>query len=122
MVKILADLESSEDQSPGLWPAALLLGPHTVEGARDLWGLSVRGLTPSGFLGGSVVKNTPARAGDTGDMGLIHALGGSPGEVHGNPLRYSCLENSIDRGAWQATVHWVVKSLTLLSDQTRPRA
>ena len=119
---MLADLESSEDQSPGLWPAALLLGPHAVEGATDLWGLSVRALTPSGFLSGSAVKNTPASAGDTGDMGLIHALGGSPGEVHGNPLQYSRLENSIDRGAWRATVHGVVKSLIWLSDQTRSRA
>ena len=39
-----------------------------------------------------------------------------PGEGNGNPLQYSCLENSIDRGAWQATVHWVTKSRTRLSD------
>ena len=40
----------------------------------------------------------------------------SPGEGHGNPLQYSCLENPMDRGAWQATVHWVTKSRTQLSD------
>ena len=113
-----ADLESSEDQSPGLWTPALLLGPHVMEGARDLWVLFIRALMPWGFLGGSAVKNMPANAGDTGDMGLIHALGGCPGEVHGNPLRYSCLENSIERGAWRATVHRVAKSLTWLSDRT----
>ena len=62
-----------------------------------------------GFLGGSsVVKNLPANA---GDMGLIPGLGRSPGEGNGNPLQYSCLENSIDRGAWWATVHGVTKQL-----------
>ena len=51
------------------------------------------------FPGGSVVKNLPANAGDTGDMGSIPGLGGSPGEGNGNPLQYSCLENPMDRGA-----------------------
>ena len=62
-----------------------------------------------GFLGGSVVKNLPANA---GDMGSISGLGISPGEGNGNPLQYSCLKNSIDRRAWQATVHSFVKSWT----------
>ena len=53
-----------------------------------------------GFPGGSVVKNPPANAGDTG---LIPGLGKSPGEGSGNPFQYSCLKNSMDRGAWQAT-------------------
>ena len=65
-----------------------------------------------GFPGGSVVKNLLVNAGDTGDSGLIPGSGRSPGEGHGNPLCYSCLENSIDRGAWKATVHVVVKSWT----------
>ena len=52
-----------------------------------------------------VVKNPPANAGDTRDMGLIPGLGRSPGGGHGNPLQYSCLENPMDRGAWRATVH-----------------
>ena len=52
-----------------------------------------------GFPGGSVVKNPPANA---GDVGLIPGLGRSPGEGNGNPLQYSCLENPMDRGAWQA--------------------
>ena len=55
-----------------------------------------------GFLGNSVVKNSPAKA---GVAGLIPGSGRSPGEGSGNPLQYSCLENSMDRGAWWATVH-----------------
>ena len=65
-----------------------------------------------------MVKNPPANVGDTGDMGLIPGSGSSPGEGNGNPLQYSCLENSIDRGAWQATVHGVAKGQTQLSTHT----
>ena len=53
-----------------------------------------------GFPGGTVVKNLPAKAGDTRDMGLIPGLGRSPGEGNVNPLQYSCLENPTDGGAW----------------------
>ena len=56
-----------------------------------------------------VVKNPPANAGDRGDAGFIPGPGKSFGEVHGNPLQYSCLENPMDRGAWQVTVHRVTK-------------
>ena len=63
--------------------------------------------------GGSAIKNLLANA---GDPGLIPGSGRSPGEGNGNPLQYSCLENSMDRGAWQATVHGVAKSRTRLSD------
>ena len=49
------------------------------------------------------VKNLPANAGDIKDVGLIPELGGSPGGGHGNPFQYSCLENPMDRRAWQAT-------------------
>ena len=59
-----------------------------------------------------VVKNPPANAGDVRDMGSIPGLGRSLGQGHGNPLQYSCLENSMDRGAWQATVHRVAQSWT----------
>ena len=69
-----------------------------------------------GFLGGSVVKNLPVSAGDTGQAGLIPELGRSPGEGHGNPHQCSCLESPMDRGAWWATVHGVPKSWTRLSD------
>ena len=58
------------------------------------------------------VKDPSASAGDAGDVGSIPRLGRSPGEGNGNPLRYSCLENPTDRGAWWATVHGVTKSWT----------
>ena len=51
-----------------------------------------------------------------GDMGSIPGLGRFPGRGNGNRLQYSCLENSIDKGAWRATVHGVTKSQTQLSD------
>ena len=70
-------------------------------------------LVLTGLLGGSVVKNLPAK---TGDMGSIPGLGRAPGEGNGNPLQYSCLENPMDRGAWWAAVHRVAKSQTQLSD------
>ena len=60
-----------------------------------------------GFPGGTVVKNLPANAGDTRDAGLIPGSGRFPGEGNGNPLQYSCLESSMDRGAWWAAVHGV---------------
>ena len=59
-----------------------------------------------------VVKNLPAKAGDIRDMGSIPGSGRSPGKGNGNPLQYSCLENPIDRGAWQAAVHGVTKRWT----------
>ena len=62
-----------------------------------------------GFQGSAVVKNLPARSGDTRDAGSIPGLGRSPGGGHGNPHQYSCLENPMDRGVWQATVHWVAE-------------
>ena len=61
-----------------------------------------------------VVKNRPANAGDVRDTGMILGLGGSLGGAHGNPLQYSRLENSTDRGAWRATVHGVSQSWTRL--------
>ena len=65
------------------------------------------------FPSGSVVKKLPANAGDARDMALIPELGRSPGGGNGNPLQYSCLENSRDRGAWQAAVRGVAESDTL---------
>ena len=55
-------------------------------------------------------KNLPANAGDTRDTGLSSGSGRFPGERHGNPLQYSCLGNSMDRGAWQAIIHQTAKS------------
>ena len=59
-----------------------------------------------------------ANAGDARGVGLIPGLGRSPGEGNGNPFVYSCLSNSMDRGAWRATVHGVAKSWTQLSTHT----
>ena len=59
-----------------------------------------------------VFKNPPADAGDIRDTGSIPGLGRSPGERNGNPLQYSCLENPMDRGDWQAIVHRITKSRT----------
>ena len=61
-----------------------------------------------------VEKNPPANAGDIRDVGLIPGSGRSLGRGHGNPLQYSCLENPMDGGAWQATVHRVAQSQTQL--------
>ena len=63
-----------------------------------------------GFPGGSVVKNPPANAEDTRDLGLIPGLGRSPVEGNGNICQYSCLGNPMGREAWWATVHGVTKS------------
>ena len=57
-----------------------------------------------------VVKKLPANAGDVGDMSSIPGSGRSPGGGHSNSLQYSCLENPMDRGEWQAAVHRVTKS------------
>ena len=59
-----------------------------------------------------VVKNPSANAGDSRDVGSIPGLGRSPGGGNSNPLQYSCLENSMGRGAWRATVHRAAKNQT----------
>ena len=59
-----------------------------------------------------VVKNEPASAGDIRDVGLIPGSGRYPGGRNGNQVQCSFLENSMGRGAWWATVHWVAKSQT----------
>ena len=77
-----------------------------------------------GFLVAQLVKNLPANAGDARDAGLIPESGRSPGGGHGNTLQASCLENPMDRGAWQARVcgvqragHDLVTKLLLLLDE-----
>ena len=64
----------------------------------SIWG----NLVLQGFPGGTVIKNLPADAGDTRDSALMPGLGRFPGGGNGNPLQYSFLGNSLDRGAWQA--------------------
>ena len=105
-----------------------------LENPRDggAWWAAVYGITQSqrrlkrlssssstmdqvGFPSSSDGKTSACNA---GDPGLIPGQGRSPGEGNGNPLQYYCLENPMDRGAWQATVHGVTKSRTRLSDFT----
>ena len=80
-------------------------------GERRVWGWR----THQGFPGGAVVKNLLASAGDARDVGSIPGSGRSPGGGNDNPLQYSCPENSMARGTWQATLHRVPKSWTRLS-------
>ena len=78
-----------------------------------MFGLIKEGLPRKGFPGGASGEE-PAVKADVRNMGLIPGLGRSPGEGHGNPLQYSCLENPMDSGAWWATVHRVAQSRTRL--------
>ena len=91
-------------------------------GSRRGWRVEERiGKGDWGFPGGSVGKNPCAQqetACSTGDLGSLPGSRRSPGEGNGNPCQYSCLENPMDRGAWQATVHGVTKSWTQLCDLT----
>ena len=64
-----------------------------------------------------MVKNPSASVEDIRDAGSVPGLGRSPGEGHGNPLQYSCLENPMDRGAWRVTIPRVAKSQIQLKRQ-----
>ena len=95
-------------------PNESLRSQRTVHRVRNTIFMSYRrgalgGLRGVGFPGGSEVK---ASASNARDPGLILGSGRSPGEGNGNPLQYSCLENSMDRGAWWAVVYGVTKSQT----------
>ena len=85
------------------------------ETGKIIAGIDLRARS-QGFPGVTVVKNPPANAGDARDVGSTPGSGRSPGVGNGNPLQYSCLENSVDRGTWQAAVHGVMKSQTQLND------
>ena len=81
-----------------------------------LWHIIMMILTNGASQVMLVVKNLPDNSGDIRDMGSISGWGRSPGEGNGKPLQCSCLENPMDRGAWQAIVHSVAKSQTRLND------
>ena len=87
----------------------------TIQSGRPMGLIWVLPPPSLGLPGGLVVKNLPANAGDTG---LIPGSGRSPGEGNDKPLQYFCLGNSMDRGAWQATIHGVAESQTQLSNNT----
>ena len=74
--------------------------------------VELRHRSPQDFPGSSVVKNPPAKAGGIRDMGSVAGSGRSPGGGDGSSLQYSGLENPMDRGVWQATVHRVAQSWT----------
>ena len=107
----VSSLSPSQDQSP-----PQLTGPGQGSGSGFTKHIALKSsLWPTvkaGLPGGSVVKNLPANA---GDPGLIPESGRSQGEESGNPLQYSCLGNPMDRGAWWATAHEVIKSRTQLN-------
>ena len=94
--------------------------PHTfgcagfwISFLKNLCFKKIYSVTIRASLVAQMVKNLPVMR---EDLGLISGLGRSPGEGNGYPLQYSGLENSMDRGAWQATFHGVTKSWTWLSD------
>ena len=105
----------------------VFLWHHTEKSKWTFWPTQYN-LNPNiclqqGFPGDSVgffpvIQNPPANAGEARDAGSISGLGGTPGVGNSSPLQYSCLENSMDRGAWWATVHGVTKSQTWLSMHT----
>ena len=101
------EVEPAEHSQPRTAVRMLWAGRNPKEGGSHLLSCTIP--DGFGFLGSSVIKNPPANA---GDVGLIPGSGRSPGEGHGNPIQYSCLENPMDRGAWWATVHRVSKSCT----------
>ena len=78
-------------------------------------GLLKTSLNRQGFPDGSDCKESGCISGGTGDVGLIPGSGRFPGEEHGYPPQYSCLQNSMDRGDWWATVHGVTQTWTWLS-------
>ena len=81
--------------------------------------LNLKYVPLTGFPGCTVVKNPLASAGVTRNAGLIPRWGRSCGVGNGNPLQYSFLENSKDRGAWWATIYGVTKSWTRLNTHTQ---
>ena len=94
--------------------------PH-LEKKITPWVFLVKGVgfhCEQGFPGGIVVKHPPASVRDAGDLGSIPRSGRSPRGGHGNPLQYSCLENSMDRGAWRAPSEPTVHGVTEESDTT----
>ena len=105
----------------------LILDIWPPELGENKFGVFFMHLPCGTFLGHSYEINTGFPSGsdgtqsNVGDLDSIPGSGRSPGEVNGNPLQYSCLENPMDRGAWQATTHGVTKSWIQLSDQAHAR-
>ena len=105
-------LAQGDTHSPG---QATSLGRLVLGYFKGTWDLFEAGILRQGFPGGSEHKEYDC---NSGGLGSIPGSGRSFGEGNGNPLQYSCLENPMDRGAWQATVHGAAKSQTQLSNCT----
>ena len=108
----------SAHHSAGLLPCRQRIPPRTLPVWYDndvlvVWRERIVWLVLHGFLGGSESEESACNA---GDLGSIPGIGKSPAERNDNPLQYSWMENSMDRGAWWATVYGVAKSRTWLSD------
>ena len=107
------------------WQPTSVFLPGGFHGQRGLVGYSPWGCKKLDttdrltLIGGTVLKNLLANAGNARDVGLTPGWGRSPGEGNGNLLKYSCLGKSMDRWAWQTAVHGVAKSWTQLSDWAR---
>ena len=102
------DRQSSEDNCCWFPPVSLIGGQKLISAAFIFYYENSRA-----SLVAQMVKNLPA---DAGNSGSIPGSGRSPGEGRGCPLQYSCLDNPMDRGTWQAIVHGVAKSWTWLND------
>ena len=97
-----------------LIPASLFIPPSPHVSLLVTISLFFKCVSISGIPSGTSGKDLPANAGDIKGKGLIPESGRSPGGGHRNPLQYSCLKHSMDRGAWQSLVHRVPKSQTQL--------
>ena len=104
--RINADLRIWATTVYKLWNSAILLS-YLTENSGNLFAFMASQVE-------LVINNPLASEGDMRDVGSIPGSGRSPGGGHSNPLYYSCLENTMDRGAWQATVHRVTKNWTRL--------
>ena len=111
----LKRLSSSNHSSILVWKIPWSVYSMGSQRVGHNWGVSLSLYRRLGNRVAAVVKNLPDNAGDPRDAGLIPRSGRFPGVVNGNPVQYSCLENSTDRGAWRATVHEVAKSQTGLN-------
>ena len=99
---------------PGMEPMSLKSA--VLAGRFFITSTASSSVSPSGFPGGSVVKNLPVNAGDTRDKSSVPGLGRSPGGRNGKLLQDSLLENPMDRGVWWAQVHGVAKNQVQLSN------
>ena len=104
------------EQAPGIGDRQRSLACCSPWGLKESYTMEQLNWHLFSFPGGAVLKNLPAKA---EDKVSIPGSGWSPGAGNGNPFQYSCLKNSMHRGAWQAIVHGVTKSQTWLNDWAR---